>query len=439
MDFLEELMKINHLLVLLTISLSALGRGQEVIKTKLGGKFTKVWFGQPGLTGNAKALESFPLVGIDFSPDVLLKRIVAATSLPIEGTALAKAFKTEFLGTSWSDASLFCIERGGVEACQVTYQYYDEDAEMLHLVLAGPGNSYNASYTIKFRLSDFLKKYGLVSGMPDTLLHDDTELVLSNRVSVELGTNLQRAKTTLITTAKDEADAATLSFDMTIKGFANPLARPIFGGKPTGSFHDFNLSAVLSENNLDSQSRIQASLIGSTGFLALKNAVSLSGARVTTSQNARQVDVAYDFAWRFGDKRAKGKWFTSNENVLETLYAELGVQVGGSFYKRVKGVTDPERFQQFLARPRLRLGVHEKNLFSPYMNLVLSGYLDLYGVFGRYGGSETFDGIGRVFAIEVGLGPKSNRISFTAEGGQNPAQGFVNIRPTYSLKYKFKF
>lgn len=312
--------------------------------------------------------------------------------------------------------------------------------------------SYNDSYTLEFGLRELLDEKPL----EDVVLYQD-ELRYTGRASFEIAPKVGREEVDLITgnvnatSGKWELDKKT-PYAVGIKGSYAGAANPLQGHHfiKERSFYTLSIDSLVSEFALDSRSNIEVKFSGVTDLYQLGGIMPFVNVVASTSQSLYQNTVFYEAGWRLGDKRTNKWGFFSESECLEQVYFEFGIQVGRTFYKKLERLEIQDFAPTFLLRPRVTLGFNEllarRNLkegetpsAAHLASLALTGNVTAYGVNGNVGGSKDFSGIAFTFDLAISLGPDSRKLSFGVTGGQNPSQGFVRLKPVYTVGYKIKY
>ncbi|MBI1334577.1 MAG: hypothetical protein GC165_17040 [Armatimonadetes bacterium] len=438
----------------------------------LGASFSRVWFarGKPvssksevnsfGIDQTQSSSSSVTLRTVPTEPLVGIEIKISALSLAIHENMKKNFLKVSEISKLLTDIvkngtlggvdsrGLFTIRRTDYEMAYTTpiRPFLSKDKKSIVLVLPSTkgtnqdealSNSINASYEVTFELKYFMspKKYVKVELAGDTIKHKDP-LSLTGRGAVSASTDFAKQDTKLIDTGSPAATGQRTKFAITYKGVANSFQTAIFRGER--SYYDFSLDGVLTELSHDKQSRISLGFAGVTNVWSIPGTISTRAVNIDTSQHARQQSVLYDIGYKWGDRRVDGKGFIPGDEVDDTMTINLGIQLGGIFFKRIEGVPDPDKLRRWVVRPRLTIAF--KDLLKGDGGLLsLSGSGTLYAVSADLGGADTFNGYGEEFNVSLKFGPDNQQIAFTISGGRNRAQDFVKVAPTYSLGLAYKF
>lgn len=418
--------------------------GQEA---DLGASFSRVWFARGKQEGtNISTTE--PLVGIEIKVSQLALAIHEQYKKDAPKVSdVSKKLLALFAEDDESALKgLFRIQRTDYKPQYSTpiKPFLSEDKKTIILVLPSSkgteddeslSNSINASYELFFELAYFVGPKSLPNLSGETVKHKD-KLTFTGRGSVTGSTNFAQQDTKLIDTGNPAAKSQRTAFAIGFKGVANPLQGAIF--RKERSYYDFKIDGVLTEKTNDQQSRISLSFEGVTNVWGMPGTVSTRTFRYDTSQHARQQSLLYDIGWKWGDNRADGVGFIPSSDAEGTFTMNFGVQVGGIFFKRITGVTDPVKMRKWLVRPRVTVACNDF-LKGQGGLLALSGKATLYAVSKDLGGADTFNGYAEEFDLTAKFGPDNQQITFSVSGGRNRSQDFAKVSPTYSFGLAYKF
>lgn len=466
------------LLGALTLALGSEGNADLI---ELEGHFTKVWFKGARLPADIflqvkDVSPETPLVGIEIKMADLESAILKAVGKPLEdgtpnqvdvaqlqkaiaalnpvkdsGTTV-KAYQT--LVQEVSGKNYWCVDWGSAISdpdhhtspmCRpVAFQHLKDSL----VIVANPQGSYNDQYCVTFDVAKFLTDHQI--SYREGVEIKTPRIRYEGRFDFSFESDLANDSITLIKGAingdgKFEGEKAkgaqgTLKFGY--QGFGNFLQNAPF---KEHSFYSLSLDATLTSNIFDNESKIEFGLSGVTDLLPTgKDMITVTGAKFLTSQNNRQNTFVYELCERFGDRRSTDQGFVASDDTLGPIYGEAALQAGFSTFRALRHVPDPDLHFIGILRPRLSVGVHDlfKKQKSP---VTLEGKVDFYYLLKNYGGGDKFDtndngaGWRTVFSASLKYGNDDKFLQFSVEGGRNPAQGFVKVKPTYSIGVGFKF
>lgn len=451
----------------------------EGIKADLGVSFTQVWFkglrakilptvinrlqitGDPGKRQFIFGSKDVPVMTGPCTPLVSLMvnkvKLANAIRANTKGKVDPQLLDQKITGIAADEgAALFEVVTDDLEPRLCFVVALQPTDEAICLILNG-NCSYNDGYVVKFDLSRFLKDVpGALPTGPALINNKTTHL--TNRISVSLTTNLAQQDTSLIKVKRDQngnfekkdgayvyqtAKAFEPKFEIKYAAQTNPLQNSLL---PEHSYYEATLGGQLSENRFDQKSAIMLQLSGCTDLFGRpKGWMPFTGIRVETSQSLRQLTAVYEIGYRSGDKRIDGNRYVPVSDCKAPVYLEIAAQAGGSWFRNIEDVPMPKRMKMLILRPRIRLGM-EKFLKTDGSLLTVTGYADIYGVSRNLGGAD--DPVGQndprtgwksTFELAIVLGSDAQNITFKISGGDNPAQGFLPTKPSYSIGLAYKF
>jgi len=348
-----------------------------------------------------------------------------------------------------------CIQKAKAEAsvCELLDSNYDAKTGQITVILSDE-KSYNGSYDVYFELESFLQAAQIMVSptTPKRIVHGKDATIepvsFTDRLSTSISSDFLRKESTLVVQARDnmgnlafEKDGAPtykkdksfgVGLTLGYRGVANPLQRIT----KEQSYYDLNLDVKLTELAVANDSKIALTATGITTFMRIKGSSSLVALSATTKQSLSQTSLTWEKFWRVGDRRTTGRGYYSDANVLMPVYAELGVQLGGSWYKRLRDVPFDGGATALIARPRLALGFFE--LSPKNAEMFVSGKVNLYYVTKVYGGTKRDRGLLEDFEVLLAFGPEERRWALKAKGGRDSAGGFSKMIPEYGIEITIK-
>ncbi|MBS1716865.1 MAG: hypothetical protein JSS72_03935 [Armatimonadetes bacterium] len=353
-------------------------------------------------------------------------------------------------------------------------------------------SSYNCKYLIDFTFMVDAKQVSGENLKSNSIVLEHNKLVgFTSRFSASSGTDFSKKSATLISAGKnddgtfkttkddktskysitfDTAQATQYSVNIGYAAFTNFLQKALFC---EDSYYEFSAALTISDQKYDPKSNITLQGKGVTN-LVRGPAILINAWTLQTTQAGITGQLFAEPGLRFGDRRSHGlgigkvyeKYnsmlpysgdaspvpkdaFFPASKTLDPIYLELTCRLGTKWTNSNSDVPDPTTFdpitgivmpyrrsQEGLVVPKITVGFSD---FLGESSLVhITGTASASYARHRWGAGSDQDGYKNEFDITTSLG-NNKEIAFQVSGGTNPAQGYVKVKPTYSLKFNLKF
>ncbi len=406
-------------------------------------KNIRLAFNQQSTNSTAQAVESDPIsqpyVGIQVNKaafiEFLTKVLEKTDSISSIHDVINKLFDPKLSPKDLlaNAQSIFCVhpaeddpdqsESTKMLACMVFEAILDEDAKNLTILVR---QNYNIGLILEIDSASLSK--GTTAKIESTKYESDV-LRWKGRFSLSAKSKLTQEDLTLITKGMGSEDydtgkGGTATFELAYKGL---------GLRPFGlRYYDFNLDATLGELSLYNKSSIELRALGATRFKTLPHTITVLGPKLRFTQSLSTVEALVDMRARFGDRRIGGRGFMPADETLKGMFLDLGAEFGYTTGKSLDRVEMGRVGGIF--RPLINLGFAKQALFGAEFE----GSITYFWLLNKLTQSASKERFVPVFDLKVSFGPEHQRLVLGVSGGRNPAEGFVKVKPTYSLGISVK-